>query len=147
MGEVITPRVIILRVLSFKSGILYIDAPTSSLNRHYGSEGPQRIISDLRGCRVDKVHSEDGQTLLVIKVSSTPGEVTLRPPMTDTEKWFAALYRWRSVTRSPSARSLQSTGSNKVTSFRPRDGSLTESRIVPRRWNPPLLQLIGEFSI
>ena len=96
------------------SGILYIDAPTCSLNRHYGSEGYQRIVPDLRGCRVDKLHSEDGGTSLVIKVSSSSAIVTLRPPVTDLEKWFAALYRWRSVTRSPSSLSIHSSGSNKV---------------------------------
>ena len=127
-------------MLSFKSGILYIDAPSSSLNRHYGSEGPQRLISDLRGCRVDKIHGEDGQTLLIIKMSSSPGEITLRPPMTDLEKWFAALYRWRSITRSPSARSLQSTGSNKVVLF-VAGSKLTNSRTVHLRRDPPLLLL------
>ena len=96
------------------SGILYIDAPTCSLNRHYGSEGYQRIVPDLRGCRVDKLHGEDGQTSLVIKVSSSSALVTLRPPLTDLEKWFAALYRWRSITRSLSSQSIQSSGSNKV---------------------------------
>ena len=96
------------------SGILYIDAPTCSLNRHYGSEGYQRIVSDLRGCRVDKLHGEDGRTSLVIKISSSSVIVTLRPPLTDLENWFAALYRWRSVTRSPSSQSIQSSGSNKV---------------------------------
>jgi hypothetical protein len=98
------------------SGILYIDAPSSSLNRHYGSEGYQRIIPDLRGCLVDKNHSEDGRSTLVIKVPSTTDEVVLRPPVTDVEKWFAALYRWRSVARSSSSRSLKSTTSAKVCS-------------------------------
>ena len=52
--------------------------------------------------------------MLVIRMSSNNIDVTLRPPLTDVEKWFAALYRWRSVTRSPSSRSLHSQGSNKV---------------------------------
>ena len=79
--------------------MLYIDVTSGSLNRHYGPEGYQRIINDLRGCRVDKVNIV---------------EVTLRPPVLDVEKWFAAFYRWRSVSRSTSNRSLKSTDSIKV---------------------------------
>src|SRR5271156_38228 len=52
------------------SGILYIDATTNTLNRHYGTEGSQQIISDLRGCRVDKVYTEDGRTVLDIRLST-----------------------------------------------------------------------------
>jgi hypothetical protein len=95
------------------SGMLYIDVASGSLNRHYGSEGYQRIINDLRGCRVDKVN-EDGRIVLVIKGDSNTVEVTLRPPVPEVEKWFAALYRWRSVSRSTSNRSLKSTESLKV---------------------------------
>jgi len=93
--------------------MLYIDVPSISLNRHYGSEGSQRIISDLRGCRVDKVN-EEGRTILVIRAASNTVEVTLRPPIPDVEKWFAAFYRWRSVSRSASNRSLKSIDSMKV---------------------------------
>jgi hypothetical protein len=98
------------------SGMLYIDLPTNSLNRHYGSEGSfHRLIPDLRGCRVDKVHSEDGRSVLAIKPTSSP-ELVLRPPISDVEKWFAALYRWRTVTRAASTRSRRSSISNKVKS-------------------------------
>src|SRR5579859_1641479 len=96
-----------------RSGILYIDVPTSSLNRHYGSDGFQKIISDLRGCRVDKLHDEDGRALLIIKTYSKM-EVILRPPITDLDHWFAALYRWRSVTKSASSRSIRSNASGTV---------------------------------
>jgi hypothetical protein len=98
----------------YNSGILFVDAPTCSLNRHFGSEGYQRIVADLRGCRVDKVYDEKGEAMLVLRVSANNIDVTLRPPVSDVEKWFAALYRWRTVTRSPSSKSLQSLGSNKV---------------------------------
>jgi hypothetical protein len=63
---------------------------------------------------VDKVYEDDGQTILAIKFQSTLQEITLRPPVADVEKWFAALYRWRSVARSSSSRSLKSNTSNKV---------------------------------
>jgi hypothetical protein len=99
------------------SGMLYIDKPTNSLNRHYGSEGSvHRIIPDLRGCRVDKVHGEDGRSVLNIRPTSTT-EVVLRPPLSDVEKWFAALYRWRSVTSTSSTHSRRSSNSNKVVSM------------------------------
>jgi len=93
--------------------MLYIDVTSGSLNRHYGPEGYQRVINDLRGCRVDKVN-EEGRILLLIKGASDIVEVTLRPPVLDVEKWFAAFYRWRSVSRSTSNRSLKSTDSIKV---------------------------------
>jgi len=71
---------------------------------------------------VDKVHTEDGRTVLDIRLSaSTTSDSTtpetriiLKPPMSDVDKWFAALYKWRSVTRSPSTRSLKSLESNTV---------------------------------
>ena len=117
------------------------------MNRHYGSEGYQRIVPDLRGCRVDKLHSEDGRTSLVIKVSSSNVVVTMQPPLTDLEKWFAALYRWRSVTRSPSSRSIHSSGSNKVFS-RPFTLNIqSSSQSAPDTPTPPAARRILDIKI
>jgi len=107
------PPILIFDILTI-SGILYIDAPTNSLNRHYGTEGFERIISDLRGCRIVKSQGDDGKPVLNVKVPSTSADVILRPPTPDFDKWFAALYRWRTVSHSPSSLSLKSSASNKV---------------------------------
>lgn len=124
MGKVMSPS----RHSDNSSGMLYIDVPSMSLNRHYGSEGSQHIISDLRGCQVDKVN-EEGRIVLVIRAASNTVDVTLRPPIPDVEKWFAALYRWRSVSRSASNHSLKSLDSTKV--------SISKMNLTLQSTSPP----------
>jgi hypothetical protein len=146
--------------------MLYIDSPANSLNRHYGSEGSvHRIVPDLRGCRVDKVYLEDGLTTLVVKPIGSI-DVVLRPPVSDVEKWFAALYKWRSAAASGSARSRRSSTSTKVDAMeqlmqstnshasvtappprRPLDIKIGSMLLLPSRKVKCILKDSGVFSV
>jgi C2 domain len=107
---------------------------------------------------VTKITGEDGRSLLLVKIPSSAlaADVILRPATVDLDKWFAALYRWRTITRSASSRSLKSVGSSRSMSpsggetnmpRRPLDVKIGSMVLLPNKRVKAILKDNGVLSI